>query len=328
LCHRLQLSVSEAARRVFLSVDLIGQEGLAGTIDVQKIDNMQSNGFHRMKRLAIAILCEPLLHFLVAGSALFIAGHVYENTASVYRIVLTPQHIAQLANRYALQFGTRPNPPTLDALVRGDIDDEILFREGLALKLDRGDEIVRRRVVQKMQFLMQDLNTPSEPANAQLRAYYSTHASRYVAPPRVTFSHIYFSTDRDGNASARGRATAVLSKLSNTTTRAPDRGDPFPDLYDFSAYEPEQVFRLFGHTPFADAVFAASPGHWSGPFRSGYGWHLLYVDARQSSTRPALSAVRDAVRTDYLQDAQNKANKAAFDGLAQRFTVIRGTPAP
>ena len=181
--------------------------------------------------------------------------------------------------------------------------------------------IVRRRLVQKMQFLMQDLNAPPEPTNSQLQAYYDAHAAHYVTPPRVTFSHVYFSTDNGGNAEARARA--ALAGLSDKVTRAPDKGDPFPDLYDFAAYEPEQVFRLFGHTPFAAAVFAVPTGHWVGPFRSGYGWHLLYVDARQAAARPPLSAVRDAVRTDYLQAAQDAANSRAFDRLAQRFTIVR-----
>jgi peptidyl-prolyl cis-trans isomerase C len=105
--------------------------------------------------------------------------------------------------------------------------------------------------------------------------------------------------------------------------RAPDRGDAFPDLYDYSAYDPEQIERLFGRTPFAAAVFSVTPGRWAGPFRSGYGWHLIYVDALQNTTLPPLSAVRAAVRRDYLQNAQDSANKAAFAELVQRFTVVR-----
>jgi len=275
----------------------------------------------RARRVALLVLKEPLVHFIAAGAVLFVAGRIYESQTSIYRIVLTPKHIAQLGNDYALQFGTQPDANTLAALIRRDVHDEILYRQGLALKLDQDDLIVRRRVVQKMQFLMQDLNPPAEPTAAQLQAYYDAHAGKYVRPPRATFTHIFFSADR---ADAEARARAVLSTLSDKTTRAPDKGDPFPDLYDFSSYEPEQVERLFGRTPFSLAVYAATPGHWAGPFRSGYGWHLLYVDARQPASRPALSSVRDTVRTDYLQDAQDAANRKAFDELARKFTIVRG----
>jgi peptidyl-prolyl cis-trans isomerase C len=284
----------------------------------------------RVREILLRVLSEPLVHFIVAGFVLFVAGSVYQNETSIYHIVVTPRHVAQLANDYALQFGGPPDPQTLEALVQRDTHDEILFRQGLALKLDQDDLIVRRRVVQKMQFLLQDLNAPPEPTDAQLLAYYKAHASHYVTPVRATFTHIYFSSDKGGDATAEARAKALLGTLSNATTRAPDRGDPFPDLYDFSAYEPEQVSRLFGKTPFTAAVYSAPVGQWFGPVRSGYGWHLLYVDARQSATQPPLSAVRDAVRTDYLQDAEDKANKTAFDELARKFTIQRedGNHAP
>lgn len=300
-----------------MSVDEVESLNVAGGVRTALKDFAE-----RGWRLGLGLLREPLVHFVVAGAILFAAGRAYQSETSIYRIVLTQRHVAQLANDYALQFGSPPDPATLDALVRRDLHDEILFRQGVALKLDQDDQIVRRRVVQKMQFLLQDLNPPAEPSEAQLQAYYDAHAQHYVAPPRATFSHIYFSTDNGGDDKARARAEAVLRTLDNATTRAPDRGDPFPDLYDFSAYEPEQVYRLFGHTPFAEAVYAVPTGKWVGPFRSGYGWHLLYVDARQTAYRPKLSAVRDTVRADYLQDAQDKANKAAFDQIAQRFTII------
>lgn len=269
------------------------------------------------------IISEPLIHFAIFGLALFALGRLYEEQTSVYRIAITSQHVAQLANEYALQFGAKPDPRTLDALIRRDTSDEILYRQGLLLKLDQDDEIVRRRVIQKMQFLIQDLNPPEEPTEKQLQAYYDAHEDRYIAPPHATFSHIFFSRDKNGDAPARKRALAVLATLSRDTSRAPARGDPFPDLYDFSAYEPEQVVRLFGHTPFAEAVFLAPTRQWVGPFLSAYGWHLIYVDAREDAHHPPLSTIHDAVRADFLRSAQDKANREAFDRLAAQFTIVR-----
>jgi len=297
---------------------------LNGTVDAAvRSEKDTGSQAGRTKRLLMRILNEPLLHFALAGFALFIVGRVYQEQTSVYRIVETPAHTAQVANSYALQFGSQPDAVTLDALVKRDLHDEILFRQGVALGLDKDDEIVRRRVVQKMEFLLQDLHPPPEPTDVQLMAYYNAHKSHYVEPAHVTFSHIYFSSDKGGADAAQKRAEAVLAKLPAETTRAPDLGDPFPDLYDFSNYDSGQVFRLFGHTPFADALFKAPVKKWSGPFRSAYGWHLIYVDAHKSEESPPLSKVRDAVRTDYLQDAQDKANHAAFADLAKQYTIVR-----
>jgi len=274
------------------------------------------------------IATEPLTHFVAGGFILFVAATTWQQQTDRRRIVITPAHVAQIENQYALQFGARPDPQTLEDLIRGDVRDEILVRQALSLKLDQDDQIVRRRLVQKMQFLIQDLNAPREPTDAQLQAFYDAHAAHYATPPRVTFSHIYFSSDSGGDAAAVARAAGVLKTLSNANTRAPELGDAFPDLYDFSAYEPEQIHRLFGHTPFAEAVETIPVGRWTGPFKSAYGWHLLYVDSRQTAATPPLSRVRDAVRLDFLQDAQDATNQAAFDKLAREYRVVRADLGP
>jgi len=266
---------------------------------------------------------EPLVHFLLIGAVLFIAARAYQAHTDIYRIEVTPAHVAQLAHKYALQFGGPPDAATLEQIVQEDIHDEVLFRQGKTLKLDADDEIVRRRVVQKAQFLLQNLSAPADPTEAQLRAYYQAHAAKYAEPPRVTFSHIYFAADKGGDAAAEARARAALARLKPGVTRAPDLGDPFPDIYDFSGYDAEQVARVFGHTPLIAAVLQAPVGRWSGPYRSAYGWHLLYVSARTAAGEASFDTVADRVRSDYAQTAQDAANAAAFAKVARRFTVVR-----
>ena len=272
-------------------------------------------------------LTDPLLHFIVAGAVLAGASALYQRGQDVYRIVITPAHVAQLARKHQLQYGAPPDAATLDQLVADDVHDEILFREGLQQGLDRGDEIVRRRVVQKEEFLLQNTRAPAEPNAAQVQAFYAAHADRYAVPPRASFSHVYFALGGAGgpaaDTAAQARAQAALAQLPPTTTRAPDKGDPFPDLYDFAAFEAPQVERLFGRTPFARAVFTAPVGRWSGPYRSAYGWHLLRVEARTPARRPPLAEVEDRVRADATQDAQDRANAQAFERTARRFTVVR-----
>src|SRR5579859_7747431 len=118
---------------------------------------------------------EPVVHFVLVGLVLFVAGDMYQRHATEHRIVITSRRIEQLANAYRLQFGTRPDSGTLATLVSRDIHDEILYRQGLDLALDQGDEIVRRRIVQKMQFVMEDLDAPPAPSDTALRRYYDAH---------------------------------------------------------------------------------------------------------------------------------------------------------
>lgn len=262
---------------------------------------------------------EPIVHFILGGAVILAIGHGYAARTNVYRIEVTPQHVAELSRRYALQFGGPPDRRVLEQIEQEDLHDEMLYRHGKALGLDRDDEIVRRRIVQKTQFLLNDTRAPAEPTDAELADWYAKHADRYVTPERASFTHVFFADGPAGEA----RAKAALARLPVNATRDPDAGDPFPDLYDFDHYDAGQATRLFGHTPLAAAVFSVPVGRWSGPYRSAYGWHLVRVSERTAPRRPPLSEVRDRVRADYLQAAQDGANKAAFDRLASRFTIVR-----
>jgi hypothetical protein len=266
-------------------------------------------------------LREPLLHFIAAGFVLFVASEMRPPSEEVSRIVITPQREARLANRFAMQFGAPPDPATLAQLVERDVEEEMLFRRGVALGLDRDDEIVRRRIVQKMEFLLNDVNAPAEPSEEELLAFFDSHAERYVTPDRATFSHVFFSAE-NGERAARQRAGDALNRIAHGASVA-TLGDPFPDLYHFAAYETGQVQRLFGQNEFASAVFAAPVARWMGPYRSSYGWHLLYVETRQPAAQPVLAEVRDRVRTDFLLDAQARMNEDAFSRLASEYTVVR-----
>lgn len=266
---------------------------------------------------------EPLLQFLAIGLLLWLASVAYQRSTDVRQIVVTPQRVAQLATRHALQFGSAPDQRMLEALVERDTRDEILFREGLALGVDKDDEVIRRRVIQKVEFITQDLNPPAEPTHAQLQAYFAAHKERYAPAARVSFTHIFFSGDKGGSVVARERASRALEELTSKTLRAPERGDPFPDLYDYSLQDADQVTRLFGNTPIAGALLEEPAGRWFGPVQSAYGWHLARIAERPVPQPPVWEEVRDRVRTEYLLDAQKKANADAFERLARQYTVVR-----
>jgi peptidyl-prolyl cis-trans isomerase C len=267
------------------------------------------------------LIREPLVHFLIVGLVLYAAGHAYARRHDHYRIDVTAERAAQLAETYRKQYGQSPDAQMRELLIQNDIDNEILYREGLRLKLDQDDEIVRRRIIQKMQFLAQNLHAPAEPTEAQIEAFFREHVAMYARPPAVSFTHVFFTDE--------ARARRALSQLrASHPSRAPEIGDPFPDLHDFAKTGSEQVQRLFGHSPLSEAVFAVPLGQWSGPFRSGYGWHLLLVTARSALEQSPLTQVRDKVRSDFLNVAQKRQNHADFQQLRGRFTIVRSDSTP
>jgi hypothetical protein len=255
---------------------------------------------------------------------MFAAGHYLEERSRVPRITITQDQIGRVANHYHLQYGAHPSPEQLESLVDGLVKAEIFYREAVKLGLDANDEIVRRRLVQKYEFLLQDRVTPREPTTAQLLKHYHQHLDAYRRPETVTFTHFYFSPDIRGEYGARAAAQGLATKLNAKGLPAETvQGDRFPGPNHFTALSPKEVARVFGNEGFAEAILDAESERWTAPLRSGLGWHTAYVSARQPSWQVPFEGVRDDVRRDYLDAERNRRNAEEFTALRQRFEIIR-----
>jgi peptidyl-prolyl cis-trans isomerase C len=270
------------------------------------------------------IVREPFFQFVALGALLFAASEYLEARANFARIDITRAQIEGITNNYRLQYGASPTSEQLNGLVDQFIKEEVFYHEALRLKLDRDDEIIRRRLVQKYEFLQQDLGTPKDPSEADLRAFYQSHTKNYEIPERLTFSHVFFSSDRGGDDSAKARAGRALAALDGLgVMRAPERGDGFPGAFDYADATPTQVRRAFGSGTLSEEIFKIAPGHWAGPFRSGFGWHLVYVAAREPAGVAAYGDAQDTVRLDYLDAERGIRNAAALENLKKHFTIVR-----
>ena len=226
---------------------------------------------------------------------------------------------------YQQQFGELPTSAQLKELIDRRIREEIYLREGLALNLERDDEIVRRRIVQKYEFLQTDLAAPADPDPAVLQQWYEKNRLRYLTPERVAFTQVYFSPDMHGDQAARLRALQVLAKLRAThVSRAPDTGDAFPGPSDVGALTPEEATRLLGDSELSHALFKVPASQWEGPFRSGFGWHLVQVTGHQPPVLPALREIHDRVLADYLEQQRQVLSERAYEKLRAKYTVRYG----
>ena len=181
-------------------------------------------------------------------------------------------------------------PPTLEEmrhLLDGKIREEVLSREAMALGLDKADTIIKRRLAQKLEFVMEDASALREPADDGLRRWFAQNAQRFALPSLVTFRHLYFSPDLRG-ARVRDDAIEALRKLAGKPEEAPELqglSDPFmfQDLY--AERSPDQVAGIFG-TAFAQALLRLEQGKWEGPVKSGLGWHLVWVKSTMPGRIP------------------------------------------
>ncbi len=264
---------------------------------------------------------EPLLHFLIIGALIFVLFSIVnkeEDIVSGNKIVVSTAEIERLSNNWSKKWNRPPTETELRGLVDSYIKEEVYYREALALGLDKNDTILRRRLMQKMEFLsndLADLNTPDESA---LNKYFLDNQEKYKLPARVSFTHIYFSLDKRG-AKAVEDAKRVLSGLNALS--APERGDSFMMEYDFVQETPFEVERLFGKR-FAEQLFTLETNTWLGPIESGYGLHLVRISEKIDARMPELASVIDKVRTDYMFEQRQKMNKEIYERFKERYEIV------
>ena len=271
-------------------------------------------------------LSEPLLHFVILGAVLFGAYSYFEprlaRPETSKQISLTRDDLLQLVLVFQSQWQRPPTQAEFGRLVESKVREEVLFREALAMGLDKDDTIVKRRMAQKMQFLAEDVAAAYEPTTAELEAWYEKNADKFALPSRLNFQHVYFSPDRRGEQ-ARDDAANALAKLADQpvdSKLAASLGDPFM-LQDYYADRaPEQLAKEFG-PPFAQAIFRTKPGAWQGPIESGFGWHLVFVDSFVPGRAPAFAEVEADVKTAWLGEMKAEGWRKAYDAMRAKYTV-------
>ena len=272
-------------------------------------------------------LREPLLHVVVIGAALFAIYHML-NPGAVQRqdsnrIVITADDIAQIRLAWTAQWRRPPTPDELRNVLDGKIREEILSREAAALGLDKDDTVVKRRLAQKMEFVMDDVATLREPTDDELRRWFKQNAKRFAMPSLVTFRHLYFSPDLRG-ARARDDAVDVLGKLTGEPEESPELhglSDRFMFQDFYAERSPEQVAGIFG-TRFAQALIGLKQGQWQGPVESGLGWHLVWVELKTSGRIPAFEETAATVKSEWIDERRAEAKRDMFQKMRARYQIV------
>jgi hypothetical protein len=288
-------------------------------------------------------LKDPLFHFLLGGLALYLALDPGSAEAPTDDGVITLDDAALVT---FLQFRAKSfDPDATRALLRGMdaetrrsleeeyLEEEILYREAQALGLDAGDDIIRKRLIQKMDFLLQGFegDTPA-PTEGDLAAYYEAHKDRYRREARVSLTHVFVRGDGGSEETAdtaKARAQSLLATLNEGSVppqQAGQYGDRFPYLRTYADRGRRLIREHFG-TGVTDAVFTDAPvGRWAGPYVSPHGYHLVFVHDRTDASLPPLEAVAGAVLADLTRDRRLERRAAAIDRLREKYTAERPAP--
>lgn len=260
---------------------------------------------------------EPLLHFAVLGVALFgLFRIVSPPVQSGETIVVSAETLARIEAEQTRRLGRAPESDELDAAVRKWADAEMLYREARALGLDRGDPIVRRRLMQKMQFLFEEAEPLPDPTDAELQQWIEAHADRFQHAPRFGLTHVYVQS------SSRTVPEVALREIEQALADGADPatlGQAFALGQQLPGKTEAELNRSFG-AGFGDAVAKLPDTGWH-RIRSIYGWHVVHVEERLPGRLAGVDEVRAQAREGLLREAREQAAMRALEQLRERYVV-------
>jgi hypothetical protein len=286
---------------------------------------MMGQASERLQRL----LREPLLHFALLGAAIFIVHSVISpgRGRDAQEIVISQGDLASMTEAFVRTRMRGPTPDELNGMISDWVQDEVYAREAMALGLDQGDQIIRRRLRQKMEFLSQGLAAPGEPTDAELQDYLDRHPDDYSGERRFSFRQVYLDPARHASTMA-ANAARLLTRLKQAGGGASlgGLGDPFMLEQEYDSTALRELRGLFG-VQFAAALDSLPTGEWAGPVASSYGVHLVYLLGRDGG-KPPLTLVRSAVHRDWLAAQERERAAGNYQALLQKYTVRIDTLPP
>ncbi|MEO1269700.1 MAG: peptidylprolyl isomerase [Myxococcota bacterium] len=268
-----------------------------------------------------------MVHFLVLGLALLaldlgLHGQPSGAPSGGEATVVVPAAVATLAGQETqVRLGRSATAEELAAAQARYVREEVLVREARAMGLHRDDLIVRRRLVQKMEFLLEEMVTVPEPTDAQLNTWRETHLARYRQPAQLQIEHRFFSRDQ-GRTDPRRDAQAALED----PTALASAGDPWPLPTAPDAWFTQQTLTGRFGAAFAQAAAEAPLQTWTGPVTSSFGIHLLRVKARRQAHTPAMEELRPQLRRDWRNHALEQALEVRIQALTAQYTIVQPPP--
>jgi len=277
--------------------------------------------FEKLRKLAR----EPLVHFLLIGVGIYAAYGLFaagEDESDERRITVKATDVQALGDQWTRLWGRPPTQEELAGVIRDHVRTQILYREAVAMGLDRGDLVIERRLAQKVELLAQGLITPEDPGEEELRAWYDTHLDDYTQPKLYTVTHVFFDPDKR-DATTLDDAEAALEKLSSLDA-VPENFASYGDRFMLQNYYPSrtelELRKLFGGG-FVEQIVELELDEWHGPILSGYGTHLVRVTEIVEAPAPLFEAVEARVREEWLKAQIDEMSERFVDNLIARYEI-------
>jgi hypothetical protein len=254
-------------------------------------------------------LREPLLHFVLLGGLLFTADHFLMASADdPHTIIISAEVDKEARDTFKAARGQEPDARQLAALRQVWLDNEVLYREGLALRVDRGDITVRERVIFKaLNIVEAGLKLP-EVDDKTLNAWFEAQRDKYDEPARYDFQEAVLSGD---NSEAAVRSFVNELNSGTGTTRA--------GLRVFKGRPHDNLVVGYGADA-AKAIEDTPPGEWRA-VQTSNGWRAMRLDAISGVKAASFDALRNVVLQDWTDATMAEKRTAAVRELAKKYKI-------
>ena len=270
------------------------------------------------------ILGDPLAHFFAIGAILFLAVSLAK-PAQEEQIIADREALLSFIQYRSKAFEAQAAAAILDKMSADEhqrladnyIREEALYREAQSLDLAEGDYVIRQRMIQKLEFIIDAVATASIPTDEAIAEFYEQNKQNYFQEPGATFAHVFVRSENISPGAAMRRAQQLLENLRADNARLEDAtryGDRFLFHTNYVERTYDYIKDHFGDEAtkviFSDRTPLSS---WSGPVRSEYGAHLIYVTSRSPGRVPPI----DEIKTTLTEDMARAARRAQTDELTQ-----------
>ncbi|MEJ0087490.1 MAG: peptidylprolyl isomerase [Pseudomonadota bacterium] len=260
---------------------------------------------------------EPLLHFVVLGALLFGIDHLLAARADdPHRIVVDAEVDRHAIDTFKNARGHAPNAEELYALRRVWLDNEVLYREGIALGLDKGDNAIRERVIFKALSVVDAGVKLPKVDEAMLRAWFEQHRDKYDEPPRFDFEEGVLAGERS--------EAAIRAFVQGLNAGAP--GDVEAGLRVFSARPRDNIEQSYGKE-FVAALETVPAGEWQA-LPSKEGLRAIRLKAFTPAKPADFQVVSPAVLQDWTDSVLSEQRSDAVRALTKKYKVEIAGAAP
>ena len=272
------------------------------------------------------LLSEPLVHFMFIGAVIYLLYGVFaepEPEETDKTIVVSVGEVEWMRTSWQKRWNRPPTEAEFDGLIQQYIRETVLYREALTMGLNKHDQIIRRRLAQKLEFLAKDLVALTPPTEEELQTYFTKHQDRYQEPSLYTFTQVFIDPDKRGDATLADaeKIKATLITQGDTVDNAGVLGDSFMLQNYYPEKDPVEIQKLFG-SGFVKSLMGLSTGQWHGPVLSGYGVHLVYVNNITEPPAPDFAKVRERVVQDWETEKSEELNEKFYASLRDQYTIV------